>query len=44
VKSYPEKCSLLLKCGAVITQEIIDNACSCELRTLLEKRYKEGLI
>ena len=41
VQSHPEKCSLLLKYGAIITQEIVDNACSIELRTKLQKKYEK---
>jgi ankyrin repeat protein len=38
VKSHPEKCSLLLKHGAIVTQEIIDNTSSQELRMKLQKK------
>ena len=40
-ESYPDKCSLLLKNGATVTQAIIDSACSDEVRALLQKKYDE---
>lgn len=38
-KFYPEKCSLLLKYGARVTQHIIDSAQSEKVRAILQKKY-----
>jgi len=38
VQAHPEKCSLLLKHGATVTQEIIDKASSTGLCAMLQKK------